>query len=156
VAARPILIISNPPAAAGKPQRAVSRYAAVSDYWALTKPEVNVLIAVATFTGFYLGHATQSQSFPFLLLINTLLGTLLVASGHGHAEPVHRAALRRSDASDCPAAARGWPAETFRSSVVRGGSVDGWQHLSCDNRQCICECARDCHLAVLFVSLHSA
>jgi len=30
-----------------------------------------------------LGHATQSQRFPFLLLINTLSGTLLVASGSG-------------------------------------------------------------------------
>jgi protoheme IX farnesyltransferase len=57
--------------------------AAVSDYWALTKPEVNFLIAVTTFAGFYLGYATQSQGFPFFLLINTLLGTLLVASGTG-------------------------------------------------------------------------
>jgi protoheme IX farnesyltransferase len=30
-----------------------------------------------------LGHATQSERFPFLLLINTLLGTLLVARGTG-------------------------------------------------------------------------
>jgi len=84
VATRPIPIITNPPARGrnqGTP--AVSRYAAVFDYWALTKPEVNFLIAVATFTGFYLGHATQSQRFPFLLLMNTLLGTLLVASGTG-------------------------------------------------------------------------
>jgi heme O synthase-like polyprenyltransferase len=156
VAARPILIISNPPAATGKPQRAVSRYAAVSDYWALTKPEVNVLIAVATFTGFYLGHATQSQSFPFLLLINTLLGTLLVASGTG---TLNQYIERRFDAQMRRTARRPLAAgrlKNFRRSVVRGGSVDGWQHLSCDNRQCICECARDCHLAVLFVSLHSA
>src|SRR5437868_6208273 len=55
----------------------------VSDYWALTKPEVNFLIAMATFTGFSLGHATEPQGFPFSLLIHTLLGTLLVASGTG-------------------------------------------------------------------------
>src|SRR5271154_1426511 len=55
----------------------------VSDYWALTKPEVNFLIAMATFTGFYMGHATEPQGFPFWLLFNTLLGTLLVASGTG-------------------------------------------------------------------------
>jgi protoheme IX farnesyltransferase len=83
VAPKPILIIGNPSAAGGNHQGspALSRYAAVSDYWALTKPEVNFLIAVATLAGFYLGQATQSQRFPFLLLINTLLGTLLVASG---------------------------------------------------------------------------
>ena len=41
------------------------------------------MIAVATFTGFYLGQATHSQRFPFVRLIHTLLGTLLVASGTG-------------------------------------------------------------------------
>jgi protoheme IX farnesyltransferase len=115
VAARPILIISNPPAAAGKPQRAVSRYAAVSDYWALTKPEVNVLIAVATFTGFYLGHATQSQSFPFLLLINTLLGTLLVASGTG---TLNQYIERRFDAQMRRTARRPLAAGRLKPSVV--------------------------------------
>ena len=55
----------------------------LSDYWALTKPEVNLLIVVTTFVGFYLGHASGSGDFPFLLSINTLLGTLLVASGTG-------------------------------------------------------------------------
>src|SRR6266852_597656 len=62
-------------------------YAAVADYWALTKPEINFLIAIATFTGFYLGYTdrrpAQFHGFPFLLLIHTLLGTLLVASGTG-------------------------------------------------------------------------
>jgi protoheme IX farnesyltransferase len=53
------------------------------DYWALTKPEVNFLIVVTTFAGFYLGHAGQGQDFPFLLSINAVLGTLLVASGTG-------------------------------------------------------------------------
>ena len=52
-----------------------------SDYWALTKPEVNTLIAVATFAGFYLGYPGALGSFPFWLLIHTLTGTLLVASG---------------------------------------------------------------------------
>src|ERR1700726_2974916 len=58
-------------------------YAAVADYWALTKPEINSLIAIATFAGFYLGLPAQLHGFPFLLLIHTLLGTLLVASGAG-------------------------------------------------------------------------
>jgi heme o synthase len=54
-----------------------------SDYWALTKPEVNFLIVVTTFAGFYLGCAAQSRDFSFLLSINAVLGTLLVASGTG-------------------------------------------------------------------------
>jgi protoheme IX farnesyltransferase len=58
-------------------------YAAVADYWALTKPEINFLIAIATFAGFYLGWPAQLHGFPFLLLIHTLLGTLLVAGGTG-------------------------------------------------------------------------
>src|SRR6202049_4995562 len=58
-------------------------YAEVADYWALTKPEINFLIVIATFTGFYLGCPTQLHGFPFMLLMHTLLGTLLVASGAG-------------------------------------------------------------------------
>ena len=58
-------------------------YTALADYWALTKPEVNFLIAVTTFAGFYLGYPIHSHHFPFALLIHTLLGTLLVASGTG-------------------------------------------------------------------------
>ena len=57
--------------------------AVLSDYWALTKPEVNFLIVVTTFVGFYLAASGQSQTIPFARLIHTLLGTLLVASGTG-------------------------------------------------------------------------
>ena len=53
----------------------------LSDYWALTKPEVNFLILITTFTGFYLGGAHAGQQFSLLALFNTLFGTLLVASG---------------------------------------------------------------------------
>jgi protoheme IX farnesyltransferase len=55
--------------------------AATADYWALTKPEINFLIAVVTFAGFCLGSPAGRHGFPFLLSINTLLGTLLVSSG---------------------------------------------------------------------------
>ena len=54
---------------------------ALADYWALTKPEVNFLIAITTFAGFCLARPTQSHPFPFMLLVHTLLGTLLVAAG---------------------------------------------------------------------------
>lgn len=53
------------------------------DYLALTKPEVNFLIAVTTFAGFYLGCPSTGRDFPFLRSINAVLGTLLVASGTG-------------------------------------------------------------------------
>jgi heme O synthase-like polyprenyltransferase len=58
-------------------------YSTISDCWTLTKPEVNFLIALTTFTGFYLGHAHQPDHFPFSLLAWTLVGTLLVASCTG-------------------------------------------------------------------------
>ena len=54
----------------------------LSDYWALTKPEVNFLIVITTFVGFYLASASDRR-FSVAGLFNTLLGTLLVASGTG-------------------------------------------------------------------------
>src|ERR1700687_6443061 len=48
------------------------------DYYILTKPEVNLLILMTTSAGYYLG---SHGPFRFLGLINTLVGTLLVASG---------------------------------------------------------------------------
>ena len=68
VAQQPCVVRSDVPAA---------------DYWALTKPEINLLIAIATFAGFYLGLPPHLHGFPFMLLIHTLLGTLLVSSGAG-------------------------------------------------------------------------
>jgi protoheme IX farnesyltransferase len=53
----------------------------LADYWTLTKPEVNFLIVITTLAGFYL--ASPPATARFLLLFNTLVGTLLVASGTG-------------------------------------------------------------------------
>lgn len=55
----------------------------LSDYWALSKPEVNFLIAIATLAAFYLGCPTPLVHFPWVLCLHTLLGTVLVASGAG-------------------------------------------------------------------------
>ena len=57
--------------------------ASAPDFWTLTKPEVNFLIIIATFTGFYLGCPTNLDRFPLARLFHTLSGTLLVASGAG-------------------------------------------------------------------------
>lgn len=54
---------------------------AVAGYWALTKPDVNFLIMITVFAGFSLARSATSRSFPYVLLIHTLLGTLMVASG---------------------------------------------------------------------------
>jgi len=79
---------------------AVRSFATAADYWALTKPEINLLIAIATFVGFYLGLPTQLHGFPFALLIHTLLGTLLIASGTGtlnqYVERRYDAQMRRT------------------------------------------------------------
>src|SRR5216683_3745973 len=88
MAADPMLIISariisaRPGLALDHPQARTIR-SAVADYWALTKPEVSFLIAIATFTGFYLALPASVPDLPWLRLMNTLLGTLLVASGTG-------------------------------------------------------------------------
>ena len=80
MAAEPtIAILSAAPAVQGK--REERSHAAMSDYWALTKPEVNFLILITTFAGFYLASSLGSGGFRILLAIHTLLGTLLVAGG---------------------------------------------------------------------------
>src|SRR5208283_6250041 len=48
------------------------------DYYALTKPEVNLLILMTTSAGYYLASRGPLR---IVGLINTLVGTLLVASG---------------------------------------------------------------------------
>jgi len=48
------------------------------DYYTLTKPEVNLLILMTTSAGYYLA---SSGPFRIAGLVNTLVGTLLVASG---------------------------------------------------------------------------
>lgn len=48
------------------------------DFYTLTKPEVNLLILMTTSAGYYLA---SRGTFRFFGLVNTLIGTLLVASG---------------------------------------------------------------------------
>ena len=92
MANEPILVVSaQPPTSGGNPSGVINHrcpsalggHVRVSDYWTLTKPEINFLIAIATLTGFYLALPRHFDHFPLLLLVHTLLGTLLVASGTG-------------------------------------------------------------------------
>jgi len=55
----------------------------LSAYWTLTKPEINFLIGLATAAAFFVGCAEPLARFPWGLLVHTVLGTVLVASGAG-------------------------------------------------------------------------
>ena len=88
---------------------------ALSDYWALTKPEVNFLIVITTFAGFYLGRAAPWRDFPFLQMIHTLVGTLLVASGTG---TLNQYIERRFDAQMRRTARRPLAAGRLKPSAV--------------------------------------
>jgi heme o synthase len=87
----------------------------LSNYWALTKPEVNFLIVVTTFAGFYLGCTAQWREFPFWLSINAVSGTLLVASGTG---TLNQYIERRFDAQMRRTARRPLAAGRLKSSAV--------------------------------------
>ena len=116
-------------AAAAALEQPVRLHTALSDYWALTKPEVNFLILITTGAAFYLGDPAQSRSFPFGLFAHTLLGTLLVASGGGalnqFAEWRFDAQMRRTSRRPIPAG-RIEPSTVLRFGIVLSlaGAID--------------------------------
>jgi protoheme IX farnesyltransferase len=85
------------------------------DFLALTKPEINLLIVVTTFAGFYLGRASAWHNFPLLRSINAVLGTLLVASGTG---ALNQYIERRFDAKMRRTARRPLAAGRLKPSAV--------------------------------------
>jgi protoheme IX farnesyltransferase len=90
----------------------LSRWTAVlADYWTLTKPEVNFLILITAFAGFYLG--SPGSHWRILLLFNTLVGTMLVASGAG---TLNQYIERRFDAQMRRTAGRPLPAGRIHPS----------------------------------------
>jgi heme o synthase len=110
------------------PRQPARSYSALADYWALTKPEVNFLIVIATFTGFYLGCPGQSHGLPLALLIRTLLGTLLVASGTGalnqFVERRFDARMRRTSRRPLPAGRlEPWAALWFGIALSLAGVI---------------------------------
>ncbi len=66
-----IPVMANP----NSPQMLTTK---LKDYYTLTKPEVNLLILMTTSAGYYLA---SRGPFHWAGLVNTLVGTLLVASG---------------------------------------------------------------------------
>lgn len=116
IASQPSISIGEPSGAVNqRPAPTTSRPAGLSDYWALTKPEVNFLIAIATLTGFYLAVPRHVDYFPLLLLVHTLVGTLLVASGTG---TLNQYIERRFDAEMRRTARRPLAAGRLTPSVV--------------------------------------
>ena len=69
------------PAKADAPRRTHS--GSLASCWALTKPDVNFLIAITVCVGFCLARPATLGTLPYGLLIHTLAGSLLVASGTG-------------------------------------------------------------------------
>jgi protoheme IX farnesyltransferase len=56
-------------------------YFRFTDYLALTKPEINLMIAISTGASFFLGAERNAQGLPWTTLIHTVFGTLLLAGG---------------------------------------------------------------------------
>jgi heme o synthase len=75
--------VADPVAALAVPviRRRLSMACVFADYWALTKPDINLLILITTAAGFCLALPGHLVEFPVLLMVHTLAGTLLVASG---------------------------------------------------------------------------
>ena len=92
-----------------------------ADYWTLTKPEVNLLIGVTTAAGFCLAVAGQGHSVSITVLVHTVVGTLLVASGTGTLNQLlerHFDALMRRTATRPVAAGRIAPSHALVFGLV--------------------------------------
>src|ERR1700746_1507427 len=61
--------------------RRATRSNVLFDYWELTKPEINFLIAITAAAGFWLGSSAAHPHFLWTQFLHALLGTILVASG---------------------------------------------------------------------------
>lgn len=81
---------------------------AVASFWSLTKPYINLLIAITVSISFGLA-ASFPQTFPLARLLNAVLGTLLVSAG---AAALNHFMERRHD---------GLMRRTARRLVVLGG-----------------------------------
>ena len=81
----------------------VVRVPRVSDFVALTKPEITFLVILAT----GLGSAMASESLDLLMLLHALFGTAFVASGaaalNQYLERAHDAKMRRTASRPLPA-----------------------------------------------------
>jgi len=81
------------------PKTRKSPLRSLASFWALTKPDINLLIAITVFLSFGLA-AHFPQNSPLLRLLNAVLGTLFVSSGaavlNQFMERKHDARMRRT------------------------------------------------------------
>ena len=78
MATEPILAALDVSAVQG---RRIASCSVLVDYWELTKPEINFLIAITTAAGFWMGTAAAPPRFPWIAFLHALVGTVLVACG---------------------------------------------------------------------------
>jgi protoheme IX farnesyltransferase len=62
-------------------RRRIASSIVLFDYWELTKPEINFLIAITAAAGFWIGSPATPPHFPWMRFIHTLVGTVIAASG---------------------------------------------------------------------------
>jgi heme o synthase len=79
MATEPILAALD--VAAVQRSHSFARSGILSEYWSLTKPEINFLIAITAAAGFWMGTPASLSHFSWASLFHTLVGTVLVASG---------------------------------------------------------------------------
>ena len=78
MATEPILAALDASAVQG---RRIASFHVLFDFWELTKPEINFLIAITAAAGFWIGSPAAPPHFPWMRFIDTLFGTVIVASG---------------------------------------------------------------------------
>jgi protoheme IX farnesyltransferase len=78
VATKPILAALDVSAVQG---RRIASSKMLFDYWELTKPEINFMIAITAAAGFWMGSPAELPHFPWTPFLRMLLGIILVASG---------------------------------------------------------------------------
>ena len=66
---------------AAVPSRRLEAFALLPDYWALTKPDVNLLVAIAAALAYCAGAAASQVHLRWLPLLSVVLGTSLTAGG---------------------------------------------------------------------------
>ena len=85
----------------------------LTDYVALTKPRLNVLVVATSAAGFYLGATGPASP---LVFIATVVGTTLVAGG---AAALNQLYERRTDALMRRTRMRPWPSRETNTGAVR-------------------------------------
>jgi protoheme IX farnesyltransferase len=78
VATEPILAALDVSAVQG---RRIASSKMLFDYWELTKPEINFMIAITAAAGFWMGSPAELPHFPWTPFLRMLLGIILIASG---------------------------------------------------------------------------